>query len=84
MPEMDGFTVCRRIREWSTVPVIMFSAREEEDDKEISEACGANYYLTQPFVLKEMLAQVKTILKPSRKSLVFLNQLNQRKVTFPR
>jgi DNA-binding response OmpR family regulator len=63
MPEMDGFEVCSKIREWSSVPVIMLSAREGENDKERCEACGANDYLTKPFVLRELLSQVKTILK---------------------
>jgi DNA-binding response OmpR family regulator len=63
MPEMDGFEVCRKIREWSSVPIIMLSAREGEGDKEKSEASGANDYLTKPFVLRELLTMVKTILK---------------------
>jgi DNA-binding response OmpR family regulator len=45
MPEMDGFEVCRKIREWSSVSIIMLSAREGEGDKEKCEACGANDYL---------------------------------------
>ena len=49
MPGMDGFTVCRKIREWSAVPIIMLSAREGENDKEKCVACGANDYLTKPF-----------------------------------
>jgi DNA-binding response OmpR family regulator len=63
MPEMDGFEVCRKIREWSKVPIIMLSARKAEGDKEKCEACGANDYLTKPFVLRELLALIKTILK---------------------
>jgi DNA-binding response OmpR family regulator len=63
MPEMDGFAVCRKIREWSSVPIIMLSAREGENDREKGAACGANDYLTKPFALKELLALVKTLLK---------------------
>lgn len=62
MPEMDGFEVCRRIRKWTSVPIIMLSAREGENDKEKCEACGANDYLTKPFVLKELLSLVKFLL----------------------
>ena len=62
MPGMDGFEVCRKIRKWSSVPIIMLSAREGENDREKCEACGANDYLTKPFVLKELLALVKTLL----------------------
>ena len=63
MPGLDGFAVCRKIREVSTVPVIMLSAREGENDRELCAACGANDYLTKPFVLKELLNMVKTMLK---------------------
>jgi DNA-binding response OmpR family regulator len=63
MPGLDGFAVCWKIREWSNMPVIMLSAREGENDKEKCAACGANDYLTKPFVLRELLDQVKTILK---------------------
>jgi two-component system response regulator VicR len=63
MPGMDGFEVCRKIRKWSAAPVIMLSAREGENDREKCAACGANDYLTKPFVLREMLALVKTMLK---------------------
>jgi DNA-binding response OmpR family regulator len=63
MPRMDGFAVCRKIREGSRVPVIMLSAREGENDREKYAACGADDYLTKPFVLKELLALVKTLLK---------------------
>ena len=62
MPGMDGFEVCRKIRLWSTVPVIMLSAREGENEREKCEACGADDYLTKPFVLKELLALAKTLL----------------------
>ena len=63
MPGLDGFEVCRKIREVSTVPVIMLSAREGENDRELCAACGANDYLTKPFVLRELLDMVKTTLK---------------------
>ena len=63
MPEMDGFAVCRKIREKSSVPVLMLSAREGENDRELCAACGANDYLTKPFVLRELLDMVKTTLK---------------------
>jgi DNA-binding response OmpR family regulator len=63
MPEMDGFAVCRKIRERSNLPIIMLSAREGENDKEKCVACGASDYLTKPFVLRELLDMVKTMLK---------------------
>jgi DNA-binding response OmpR family regulator len=63
MPEMDGFEACRKIRQWSSSPVIMLSAREGENDKEKGEACGANDYLTKPFILRELLTLVKKMLE---------------------
>ena len=63
MPGLDGFAVCRKIREKSSVPVLMLSAREGENDRELCAACGANDYLTKPFVLRELLDMVKTTLK---------------------
>jgi DNA-binding response OmpR family regulator len=63
MPEMDGFEVCRRIRKWSIAPIIMLSAREGENDKEKCADSGANDYLTKPFILRELLALIKTLLK---------------------
>jgi DNA-binding response OmpR family regulator len=63
MPGMDGFEVCSKIREWSSVPIIMLSAREGEGDGEKCVACGANDYLTKPFVLREFLDMVKKTLK---------------------
>jgi two-component system response regulator VicR len=64
MPKMDGFAVCRKLREWSTVPIIMLTAREGENDKEKWVACGADDYLTKPFILRELLDMVKIMLKP--------------------
>ena len=63
MPGMDGFAVCRKIRQWSAVPILMLSAREGENYKEMCAACGADDYLTKPFVLKELLSMVRSILK---------------------
>lgn len=64
MPEMDGFAVCRRIRQDSQIPIIMLSAREGENDKDMCAACGANDYITKPFVLRELLSLIKNLLKP--------------------
>ncbi len=54
MPKIDGFEVCRQIREWSSIPIIMLSAREGEMDKVNCLDCGADDYLTKPFSLKEL------------------------------
>lgn len=63
MPVLDGFEVCRKLREWSMVPVIMLSARNDEEDKVRSLNMGADDYLCKPFGLDEMLARIKAVLR---------------------
>ena len=59
LPKMDGLTVCRKIREKSTVPILMITAREEEVDKVLGLELGADDYITKPFSVRELLARVK-------------------------
>ena len=60
LPEMNGFDVCRRIREaGSAVPILMLTAREEEADKVLGLELGADDYITKPFAMRELLARVK-------------------------
>ncbi len=60
LPKMDGFEVCRRLREAGrTTPVIMLTAREEETDKVLGLELGADDYITKPFSMRELLARVK-------------------------
>ena len=59
LPEMDGFEVCRRVREQSDVPIIMLTAREEEADKVMGLELGADDYITKPFSMRELMARVK-------------------------
>jgi DNA-binding response OmpR family regulator len=63
MPKIDGFEVCRRVREWSKVPIIMLSARDGEMDKVKCLDCGADDYLTKPFSLIELLSRIKAVLR---------------------
>jgi len=63
MPGMNGMEVCRTIREWSQVPIIMLSARGEESDKVRCLEIGADDYLTKPFNLAELLARIQTALR---------------------
>jgi DNA-binding response OmpR family regulator len=66
MPNIDGFEVCRRVREWSQVPIIMLSARDGEMDKVKCLDCGADDYLTKPFSLKELLSRIAAVLRRSK------------------
>ena len=60
LPEMDGFEVCRRIRQKNlTTPIIMLTAREEETDKVMGLELGADDYITKPFSVREVSARVK-------------------------
>ena len=60
LPGMNGFDVCRKIREsGSSIPVIMLTAREEEEDKVLGLELGADDYITKPFSMRELLARVK-------------------------
>lgn len=63
MPNMDGLEVCRRIRQISTVPIIMLTALGEEADKIVALDRGADDYLTKPFGVGELLARVRAVLR---------------------
>ena len=63
MPGMDGRDVCRRVREFSTVPIIMLTAREAEEDKVSGLDAGADDYLTKPFGAPELMARVRAALR---------------------
>lgn len=63
MPKMDGIQTCLKIRETSTIPIIMLSAKEEDIDKIIGLTTGADDYITKPFNPLELLARVKAQLR---------------------
>jgi two-component system, OmpR family, KDP operon response regulator KdpE len=63
IPVMDGFEVCRHIREWSQVPIIVLSGRQKEEDKVRCLDAGADDYITKPFGRKELLARIRTALR---------------------
>src|SRR5579884_57701 len=63
MPRMDGLEVCRRIRQSSTVPIIVLTALGEEADKIAALDQGADDYLTKPFAVGELLARVRAVLR---------------------
>lgn len=63
LPGMDGFEVLKKLREKSNVPVIMVTAREEEQDKIMGLESGADDYITKPFSLRELMARVRANLR---------------------
>jgi len=67
MPELDGWETCRRIREMSTVPVIMLTARGQESDRVMGLRIGADDYVPKPFSLKELDARIEAILRRTQR-----------------
>lgn len=63
MPKVDGLMVCREIRRFSNMPIIMLTAKGEEFDKLLGLELGADDYITKPFSPREVLARVKTVLR---------------------
>lgn len=65
MPEIDGLEACRRIREFSDVPIIMLTARTQDMDKLLGFEHGADDYLTKPFNILELKARIRALLRRS-------------------
>ena len=63
MPEIDGLEACVKIREFSSVPIIMLTARSEDTDKIIGFECGADDYITKPFNILELKARIRALLR---------------------
>ena len=63
LPDMDGMTVLKRLREWSQVPVVMLSVRDREDDKIGALDNGADDYVTKPFATGELLARLRVAMR---------------------
>ena len=61
IPAIDGFEVTRRVREFSTVPIIIITARDNEQDKVRGLDAGADDYLTKPFGENELMARVRAV-----------------------
>lgn len=74
MPKMDGYEVCRKIREKSNVPIIMLTARADEVDKVVGLEMGADDYVTKPFGNRELIARVKANLRRSDSAPVANNE----------
>ncbi|MBP3411875.1 MAG: response regulator transcription factor [Oscillospiraceae bacterium] len=65
MPEVDGLEACRRIREFSDIPIIMLTARTDDMDKLLGFEQGADDYLTKPFNILELKARIRALLRRS-------------------
>jgi two-component system, OmpR family, KDP operon response regulator KdpE len=63
LPDIDGLVVVQRLREWTTIPIIVLSARGQEQDKVAALNAGADDYLTKPFGVDELLARIRVALR---------------------
>jgi two-component system KDP operon response regulator KdpE len=63
LPDVDGLEVTRRLREWSTVPIVVLSARGQERDKVAALDAGADDYVTKPFSVGELMARLRVVLR---------------------
>jgi DNA-binding response OmpR family regulator len=66
LPKMDGFEVCRLVRQEMNIPILMLTARDEEIDRVIGLEIGADDYITKPFSMRELMARVKAHLRRER------------------
>src|SRR5690348_5018174 len=63
LPALDGFEVCKRIRAWSKTPILMLTARGDEDDRIQGLDIGADDYIVKPFSPRELVSRVRAILR---------------------
>ena len=68
LPKLDGLAVCKRIRQYMNMPILMISAKDEEIDKILGLELGADDYITKPFSVRELLARVKANLRKAEAS----------------
>lgn len=73
LPDMDGYEICRQIRDKSEAPVLILSAKGEELDKVLGLELGADDYLVKPFGIRELLARVKNIIKRTETYQKYIN-----------
>ena len=70
LPDMDGIDIIRQTREWSSIPIIVISARVQEKEKVIALDAGADDYITKPFGTEELMARIRTALRHSNRMAV--------------
>ena len=63
LPGMDGMTICKRVREVSSLPIIMLTAKDEVEDKVAGLDIGADDYMTKPFAIEELMARIRNALR---------------------
>ena len=82
LPGEDGLSICRRLRNSSTIPIIILSARGEEIDRIVGLEIGADDYLAKPFSARELLARIRAILRRSTNAVTKPVRVDSRFLTF--
>lgn len=82
LPGDDGFALCRELRTYSTVPIIMLSARGEETDRVVGLEVGADDYVAKPFSPRELLARIKAVLRRTKGLPPPVDRIRARRVYF--
>jgi two-component system KDP operon response regulator KdpE len=90
LPDIDGVEITRRIREWSQIPILVLSVREQESDKIAALDAGADDYLTKPFGTGELMARIRAVIRrstqPENEPMIEIGKLKvdlaNRRVTF--
>lgn len=80
LPDMDGAEVIRSLREWTSIPIIVLSVREQEDDKVSALDAGADDYVTKPFGIGELLARMRVALRRSAQQVTPVYKINELEV----
>ena len=83
MPKMDGWQVCREIRQYSKVPIIMLTAKGETLDKILGLELGADDYMEKPFDTKELVARVKAVLRRYKTATPAKENSTSKQVSYP-
>lgn len=81
IPKIDGWSVCRKIRQTSGIPIVMLTARSEEDDKLMGFELGADEYVTKPFSPKVLVARISRLISRIKDTSIELGSLNWKGVT---
>ena len=76
LPEVSGLEICQSIRKSSNVPIIMLTAKDDENDKIRGLEMGADDYITKPFSVKELISRIKAVLRRTKNS-ELLNGLDE-------
>jgi DNA-binding response OmpR family regulator len=80
LPGIDGFELCRILRQDSNIPVLMLTARDDEIDRVVGLEVGADDYMTKPFSMRELMARVKAMLRRVR---MIRDEMQSRRACFP-